>query len=55
MTEELWRNALKQELSYLRVLEGSFQAGPREIAKAKHRIDRIWKQGRPEWRAKGHA
>jgi hypothetical protein len=53
LSEEVWLQALKTQMSHLGRLEGYDQGNPREIAKTRHRIERIWNNGLSEWRAKG--
>lgn len=52
-SEEAWLESLKLQLNHLRLLEGYDRGTPAQCAKARHRIERIWIQGRPEWRAEG--
>jgi hypothetical protein len=53
INEEVWRDALKLQLNVLRGLKGYDRGSPEQIAKTRHRIDRIWNAGRPEWREQG--
>ena len=52
--EELWRYALRLQQAHLSHLENE-QHCPREIKKARARVERIWNQGLPEWQAKGRS
>lgn len=52
-SEEIWRSSLKLQMANLRRLESDETCGAKELAKARDRVERIWMQGRSEWRANG--
>jgi len=57
-SEEIWREALAVQRAHLRTMEQPEWAaygGPREAFKAKHRIERIWVAGLPEWQERDNA
>lgn len=52
-SEKAWQYALQGERSVLRQMRsGVVPCGPRAIAKAEHRIARIFARGDPEWQAR---
>ena len=53
--EEMWRYSLRLQQAHLSHLENDERSTQREIIKARDRVERIWKQGQPEWRAKGRS
>jgi len=52
-SEELWRQSLNLQQQHLRELEDDSRGSPKLVSEARRRVERIWEQGRPEWRAKG--
>lgn len=52
-SEEAWRSSLQMQRRYLRELEEDERRSPKELSDARRRVQRIWEQGRPEWRAPG--
>lgn len=53
--EEIWRHSLRLQQANLSQLENDKRSSQREIMKARARVERIWDQGLPEWRAKGRS
>lgn len=51
-SETVWRKSLQLRLGNLRRLRAN-EAGARQIDKESRRIERIWDEGLPEWRAGG--
>ena len=51
--EEQWRKSLNLVQSHLRHLEDDNRGSPKLVSDARRRVERVWNQGRPEWRAKG--
>ena len=51
--KQAWLRSLKLQQGNLRCLERDEWSGPKEIAEAQRRVERIWEQGQPEWQAEG--
>jgi hypothetical protein len=52
-SEEAWRSVLQAERRHLRELQEDGRYEPKLVSDAQRRVERIWKQGRPEWQAPG--
>jgi hypothetical protein len=53
--EEIWRHSLRLQQMNLSHLENDERSSAKEIVKARDRVERLWNQGRPEWRVKGRS
>ena len=52
-SHEIWIKSLQIEQSHLRRMEANGLYSSKDVEKTRHRIERIWNNGLPEWRKDG--